>query len=130
MLTIPLEKYAALLSVIGDKNGISRVITEISNTYPFNCEREYDVFISSPGWVNRKGKYPYPNSHENINDEGIFVLPEKFSAAKSRSLTTAIKELESLVKAGIEDQVAEEQSESKKLPDQQTGAEIVAGGGR
>lgn len=77
-------------------------------------QQSFSKFKKAQGWSKNKDEYPYPNSHQNIDEEnGTYALPAKFHALKSRSLTSAIKELEAQVKAGIEDQVEEEQSQSR-----------------
>lgn len=76
--------------------------------------KSFTEFKKSQGWPTKKGQYPYPNSHENIDAElKTFSLPEKFPASKSRSLSAAIKGLEEQVRAGIEEQIEEEQSQSR-----------------
>ena len=93
----------------------------------------FTEFKKNQGWPTKRGQYPYPNSHKNIDEEsGAYILPEKFSASKSRSLTTAIKELEAQVKAGIEDQVEEEQSQSQTLQEsgKYSGQKVAKSGGR
>ena len=96
----------------------------------------FNLFKSRQGWPTKKREFPYPNSHENIDLESrTSALPEKFHALKSRSLTSAIKELEAQVKAGIEDQVEEEQSQSRDSQEgvkssAQSASKKSAGGGR
>ena len=93
----------------------------------------FTEFKKNQGWPTKRGQYPYPNSHKNIDEEsGAYILPEKFSASKSRSLTAAIKELEAQVKAGIEDQVEEEQSRSQTLQEsgKYSGQKVAKSGGR
>jgi hypothetical protein len=89
-------------------DGLRRLDTE---TLTKVMSDSFDSFKEGQGW-SRSGM-SYPNSHSRINEEGTFELPEKFHALKSRSLASAIKGLEAQVKAGLEDQVEEEQSQSR-----------------
>ena len=75
-------------------------------------QRSFLSFKNSQKWST--SRLEYPNSHENIDSaSGIYILSEKFHASKSRSLTSAIKDLEQRVKDDLEEQVEEEQSQSQ-----------------
>lgn len=66
-------------------------------------------FKRSQGWPMGRGTYPCPNRDNKIDTEKLrYVLSEKFSAARSRSLAAAIKALEAQIKLDIEEQVKEE----------------------
>ena len=76
-------------------------------------QQSFANFRKGQGWSKGKGKYLYPNSHQNVDSgKGKYILPEKFNALRSRSLTFAIKELEEQVRSGIEEQIEEEQKQS------------------
>lgn len=91
----------------------------------------FSKFKEKQGWPTKKGQYPYPNSHENIDTEKhTYTLSEKFFASKSRSLTTAIKDLETQIKSGIEDQVEEEQNKVQEIKESSGQRTVKTGGGR
>ena len=68
----------------------------------------FSSFRQQQEWPARgKESCRYPNCHENTSQEYGYVLPERFSTTKSRSLASAIKNLESNIKSNIEQQVEE-----------------------